>query len=435
MPRDVRRTTKTVRVERVVATTGKVQSYNDYPLVVIDRARADSIPTTPSGGSYSDPTSYWGRFFSCTSLPFSYRTQASSPAFERIVRGETAIQQLSVVLDPGEVYGCYEGSKLPDLGLEYHNLLDSALRQQVLSNNWNAGQTIGELNETLDFIKAAAEVLYRMAKAARRGDFLSLGQLARSANDPGVTVDSDDSQVLYRGRLKRFYRHERGVITNSQLNRARRRARKQPFAKVWLAYQFGWLPLLSDIYSAIELATDGLRGSTSFTASAAFPVLPLGRPPVRSGTILVGMAWDSRREIKGELRYRVSNPDVFSLTQLGLTNPLSLSWELLPLSFVVDWFVPVGRFLDSLQRPIGLTFDHGYKTSWSWWKLDAIYKFDVNIKSGSLPRLQASGESFNRELYLTFPMPAPYFRGFETFTRNTRQGLEKTISGLALILR
>jgi hypothetical protein len=34
---------------------------------------------------------------------------------------------------------------------------------------------------------------------------------------------------------------------------------------------------------------------------------------------------------------------------LGLLDPLSVAWEILPWSFVVDWFYPVGTFLDNLS--------------------------------------------------------------------------------------
>jgi hypothetical protein len=37
-----------------------------------------------------------------------------------------------------------------------------------------------------------------------------------------------------------------------------------------------------------------------------------------------------------------------TLDELGFTDPFTLAWELLPLSFVVDWIVNVGQVLQSL---------------------------------------------------------------------------------------
>ena len=48
---------------------------------------------------------------------------------------------------------------------------------------------------------------------------------------------------------------------------------------------------------------------------------------------------------------------VASAAQFGLTNPLLVAWEVVPFSFVVDWFLPVGDYLE------GLTSLHGLKLS------------------------------------------------------------------------
>lgn len=40
--------------------------------------------------------------------------------------------------------------------------------------------------------------------------------------------------------------------------------------------------------------------------------------------------------------------------QIGLTNPLLLGWELIPFSFVADWFIQVGDYLETLDALIGV---------------------------------------------------------------------------------
>ncbi len=32
---------------------------------------------------------------------------------------------------------------------------------------------------------------------------------------------------------------------------------------------------------------------------------------------------------------------------LGLTDPYSVAWDLLPFSFIADWFIPIGTYLDN----------------------------------------------------------------------------------------
>ena len=47
-----------------------------------------------------------------------------------------------------------------------------------------------------------------------------------------------------------------------------------------------------------------------------------------------------------------------SASQIGLTNPALLAWDVLPFSFVVDWFLPLGGYLSSLDSMLGIQFKH-----------------------------------------------------------------------------
>lgn len=44
--------------------------------------------------------------------------------------------------------------------------------------------------------------------------------------------------------------------------------------------------------------------------------------------------------------------------RLGLKDPLSIAWELVPYSFVADWFIPIGAWLQArgLQQAVKGTF-------------------------------------------------------------------------------
>lgn len=60
-----------------------------------------------------------------------------------------------------------------------------------------------------------------------------------------------------------------------------------------------------------------------------------------------------------QFNYEVKSPIVATLDKLGLTNPFSLGWELIPFSFVVDWFIPIGEALQSAILPSGFRFVDG----------------------------------------------------------------------------
>lgn len=63
------------------------------------------------------------------------------------------------------------------------------------------------------------------------------------------------------------------------------------------------------------------------------------------------------------VRMRVLNPSARTMAQVGLTTLPRTAWEVIPLSFVADWFLPVGDYLESLTAEFGLEFVSGYLTT------------------------------------------------------------------------
>jgi hypothetical protein len=61
-------------------------------------------------------------------------------------------------------------------------------------------------------------------------------------------------------------------------------------------------------------------------------------------------------------RFRVDDHLKAYAAQTGFTNPINLAWEILPYSFVLDWFLPIGPYLETLSAYDGLVFLDGSKT-------------------------------------------------------------------------
>lgn len=131
-------------------------------------------------------------------------------------------------------------------------------------------------------------------------------------------------------------------------------------ANVWLALQYGAVPLIRDVYAACELLQKGYQNKT-------------GEPiTVRSGhdiTVQTGeeVASSYYRDslygyihTRGEIRFWVENPLLKTLDQCGVLNPLAVAWELKRLSFVWDWFAPIGEFITNIVPPQGVSFVDGY---------------------------------------------------------------------------
>lgn len=133
----------------------------------------------------------------------------------------------------------------------------------------------------------------------------------------------------------------------------------------YLAYVYGLKPLMQDIFSLAEFLKEQAQGPLllSSRASARRELSATDKYQV-NGSYGRGENWHS---IHGSGRTNVSLTaklsDQFSgtraINQLGLLNPASLVWELVPFSFAVDWVLPIGPVLQALTATAGLDFVDG----------------------------------------------------------------------------
>lgn len=127
----------------------------------------------------------------------------------------------------------------------------------------------------------------------------------------------------------------------------------------WLAYKYGWTPLLLEVKGAAEfLAQQSVGRRSSFTVSAS-ELDSYAEEWVVPDTI-VGGPWNQTDTLTGEVRVRVklwlelTSPHFSATQQLGITNPLLYAWEVIPFSFVFDWFISVGDYLTGLTALNGV---------------------------------------------------------------------------------
>lgn len=102
-----------------------------------------------------------------------------------------------------------------------------------------------------------------------------------------------------------------------------------------------------------------------------------------------------------------------AFSRLGITNPALIAWELLPWSFVADWFVPVGDYLSLLDATLGWDFQGGSFSAKT--TVDTtVHDFVVRPDPGKDPynrkvSVIGSGRSrkmrFSRSVYSASPFP------------------------------
>jgi hypothetical protein len=188
------------------------------------------------------------------------------------------------------------------------NRVLNRLLAAVKGHDFNLGVNVAQGKQTFDLCVGNLRKLGRSALALKRGDFATAARQLGASPRPTRLKPSDIS-----GR--------------------------------WLELQYGWLPLVSDSYAAAkayESITNGPRTSqfsASLVKSQKYNYTT--SPTIMSAT----QSFELRRKYTFELREEMSIQ-----RQLGLYDPLSIAWEIVPWSFVVDWFVPIGTYLENLNQ-------------------------------------------------------------------------------------
>lgn len=152
----------------------------------------------------------------------------------------------------------------------------------------------------------------------------------------------------------------------------RRKPTGQP-SKDWLALQYGWLPLLNDVKGAAETLAQKMLGNALLikvqqSAKYDWPDYSHTHRKSFAGDVLGDFRWDFNGGVtnsKCQLTFTVNNQFQRDAQVLGITDPLTLAWELLPWSFVIDWFIPIGNFVQRLNYDSGLQYVDGFTTQFT----------------------------------------------------------------------
>lgn len=144
----------------------------------------------------------------------------------------------------------------------------------------------------------------------------------------------------------------------------------------WLELQYGAKPLYSDVYGACDALDKRNRDDWRVTAKVY-------RESVTKYAGIGPQTWDAytvdarvHRSVFVRIDAFPQNEAIISLASMGALNPLTVAWELTYASFVVDWFWPIGNWLDQLDATAG------YEIAGSSSSLLVRAEWDVNcVKS------------------------------------------------------
>lgn len=152
---------------------------------------------------------------------------------------------------------------------------------------------------------------------------------------PLITNYRDESRRLEK-KIKKAYHQPRKVRRLIKL-----------LSDLRLEFAFGWRPLASDIY---KLGNEIMPPLFYADVRASYVE---EQQVLNTATSYVG-GYMGFIKLKAFCRVSMSDPLSSSASQLGLTDPAVVLWELVPWSFAVDWILPIGDYLSQLNMFQGL---------------------------------------------------------------------------------
>jgi len=194
--------------------------------------------------------------------------------------------------------------------------LYAKLASEVKGHSFNLGVALGEGRETTRMVLGTLHRVANSVVALRRGRIdIALRQLG----------------AVPKPEHRRRYRDSARPLTSKDVS------------GMWLEIQYGWKPLLRDVHESMK----AYSALTDKARSQRF---------IAKKTITGEKYWYPVSTCKAYARHRISKRIIYEASELlstprslGLLDPASVAWELVPFSFVADWFVPIGTYLEALS--------------------------------------------------------------------------------------
>lgn len=181
----------------------------------------------------------------------------------------------------------------------------------------------------------------------------------------------------------------------------------------WLEFIYGWSPTVSGAFDTAEALNQELMAGIICTGKVRAKQQKNARLSYQNGLVDCNLTVRAN----GCYHYIIKNPDLLLMSQLGLTNPLSVAWELTPWSFVFDWFVDVGGYINRMDYNAGV-YDFVWQGSTKKHAICDAYMSGINYNKLKVPAVS----QYERVVYHRRRPTVNIvnsFRGLKIFTNET----------------
>jgi len=216
---------------------------------------------------------------------------------------------------------------------------EGKLRLAVKDQKVNLAQTMAEYHQVQDmFVKNGTDFI-RFIRKLKRGGFVPFSTEAERARQLLLRRIPRQKTTIWPPKLEL-----RSRVTNR-----------------YLEYTFGVQPLIQDIVGSVEEFEQACQRPHYRKVSI--------RATNEARNVRTGRLWIDGRKLEAIDTDKVVIKaqaivlgESLAAQRLGFTNPIALAWELLPYSFVVDYFIGVGNWLNSFDAMVGIQQCYGTVT-------------------------------------------------------------------------
>lgn len=188
------------------------------------------------------------------------------------------------------------------------------------------GVALAEVHQSIGMITKRATQVGRFINALRKFRF------GEAASIIGVTKDPKWLRLSKGNRL---------------------RSSAGSYASNWLEFSFGWKPLVSDMYTAMDVLRAPLNYNSPVKAGASYKDKVVATMTYGDGDKLV-TTHNCKATCNLSAVLTVENPNQDLGNRLGLTNPFAIVYEIVPWSFVLNWAVNVEEYISQWNEYYGV---------------------------------------------------------------------------------
>lgn len=264
------------------------------------------------------------------------------------------------------------GNKSYGVLLKWSTNLRNRVRTEALANfasdDLSLSSTFAELGETVGYLADKAGTLFGAIKAIKSGNLRQL----RKYIDPRIKGRSIPTNVASR----------------------------------YLEYKYAIKPLVLEVQGLMNVVDGSL--TESLQPDQAFTILAKSVVKVPITDTVRNFPWVHSQSLEAmytcKLYATVDDVDMRLAAKSGLTNIPGGIWELVPFSFVIDWAIPIGTFLQAVNSTRGLKFHHGYESL----RINGVVTSkNISVDYGTC---DSYVRAFERQKLLSFPAAMPYVK-------------------------